>query len=632
MHCFAGKILRVNLSDSITDILPTEAYTGGYLGGRGIASKIYRETVKPETGAFDPENRLIFMNGALVATGAQGATRMTIVAKSPMALPEGFCYGNIGGFFGPELKNAGFDGIVIEGKAEKPVYLWIKNDKVRILDAAPLWGQGAYRSGEILQKTHGERVRFLTTGVAGERIVRTAILFASHESTATGGFGAVMGSKNLKAIAVIGTGKPSVADPEGLKNLNRYIIQISKRYWAMPPRVVSTGKSDLLEITRKSQCYRCGMQCFKGIYRYGKRLEGLRRCQAMEYYLPWTFSRDDEPLETFFDAPILANDYSICTFELQGIIDWLYDSYREGILTEKETGLPLSKIGTREFLEKLCHCIAYREGIGDILAEGLVRGIDGMPDKARALMSPAMAPIGSHDLAPPRAFVAHALVYPMEPRIHQPIIHEMSTVRMAWMAHRLNPELSPVDNKVFHGVAGAFWGSEAAGDLSGYEGKALAAKNVQNRTYIKDSLGLCDPAWPITYSFNTPDHVGDPDLEARLYTAITGIDSEETERCADRIANLQRDILIREGRRLPEADFPPEFNFTEPLMTRIRGQKVLMPGPGDEVVDATGKTLDREKFKELLREYYHIRGWDEDTGRLSAEVPDSSGESDPVPG
>jgi len=423
-----------------------------------------------------------------------------------------------------------------------------------------------------------------------------------------------MGSKNLKAIAVKGAGKPSVADPEALKELNRYTMKISKRYWAIPPRVVATGKIDLLDKIRNSRCYQCGLECFKGLYRYGKRLEGLRRCQAMDYYLPWTFSREDEPLETFFDAPTLANDYSICTFELQTVIGWLFEGYQAGILTENETGLPLSKIGTREFLEKLCHDIAFREGIGDILAEGLVRGIDKMPDKAQALLSPATAPIGLHDLAPPRAFVAHALLYPMEPRIHQPIIHEMSTVRLAWMVHRQDPELTPVDNKVFHGVARAFWGSEAAGDLSSYEGKALAAKKVQDHTYIKDSLALCDQAWPITYSFNTPDHVGDPFLEAKLFTAVTDLSGEEIDGCADRIASLQRDILLREGRRLPEDDFPPEFNFTTPLMTQIRGQKILVPGPGEEVTDATGNMLDRDKFRELLREFYSLRGWDEKTG------------------
>jgi aldehyde:ferredoxin oxidoreductase len=334
----------------------------------------------------------------------------------------------------------------------------------------------------------------------------------------------------------------------------------------------------------------------------------------MEYYLPWRYNREEEPIETLFDAPTLANDYSICTFELQSIIDWLYASHQAGAITDIETGLPLSKIGTREFLEVLLHAIAYREGFGDILAEGLMRAKEGVPNKVRKLFGNAIAPIGQNDLAPPRAIVAHALLYPMEPRVHQPLIHEISFVRAAWAINRMQPGATPVTNRVFHAIAKAFWGSEAAGDLSSYEGKALAAKNIQNRTYLKDSLGLCDFGWPISYSFNSPDGIGDPELEARLFSAVTGVAGEGLVACAERISNQQRAILLREGRKIPEADYPLEFNFTQPLQTDSRGQPVSVPGPGDEVVAASGKTLDRDKFTGMLKEYYCLRGWDEATG------------------
>ena len=117
MHGWMGNILHVNLSNSEVRTIPTEPYAEKYLGGRGIASRIYWDTVEPQTKAFDPENRLIFMTGPIVATGAQAATRMSVVAKSPMAYPEGYSYGNIGGFIAVELKKAGFDGVVIEGHA-----------------------------------------------------------------------------------------------------------------------------------------------------------------------------------------------------------------------------------------------------------------------------------------------------------------------------------------------------------------------------------------------------------------------------------------------------------------------------------------------------------------------------------
>ena len=632
MHGWMGKILHVDLTHSKITQSSSQPHAEQYLGGRGMASRLYWETVSPEIEAFDPANRLIFAIGPMVATGTPAANRMSVVGKSPMAYPEGFCYGNIGGFFGAELKKAGFDALVIDGRATKPSYLWIDNERAALRDASGLWGQGSYKTGELLQEAHGKKARFVTIGLAGENLVRSAVIFGSHQSTTTGGFGAVMGSKNLKAIVVRGNGKPSTADPEELKALNRYMVKICKRlHLAIPPLITATKRGDLLEVIGKGGCYQCGIECVRNIYRYGKKFEANRRCQAMEYYLPWRLGRDDEPVETLFDAPTLANDYGIGTFELQSINDWLYACYKADALTDEEIGLPLTKIGTREFLEKLLHDIAHREGFGELLAEGLVRAGEKVPAKARDLFSHAVAPIGQTDLAPARAIVAHSLIYPMEPRVHQPTIHEISFVNAAWGLHRMNPKLTPVTNKVYHDVARAFWGSEAAGDLSSYEGKALAALKIQNRTYLKDSLGLCDFAWPITYSFTTPDHVGDPDLEAKVFAATTGIAGEELERYAQRIVNLQRAILVREGRKVPEDDFPLEFNFTEPLKLNARGEKIKVPGPGDEVVDATGKTLDKDKFTKMLKEYYELRGWDRETGIPRVETLAAIGLDDLIP-
>lgn len=622
MFGWMGKILYVNLSHSQISQLPTHLYVEEYLGGRGIASRIYWETVRPETKAFDPENRLIFMTGPLLATGAQAATRLSVVSKSPMALPEGYCYGNIGGFLGAELKKAGFDGVIIEGRAPKPVYLWIYDSNAELLDAVSLWGQGAYKTGEIIEQIHGKRVRFLATGVAGENLVRTAVIVGSHHSTASAGFGAVMGSKNLKAMAVRGSGTPSVADPERLKELSRYTVSISKRLrLSMPPAVIATNHAYLLEVIGKGGCYQCGLECIRGLYRYGKKIEGVRKCQSMAYYLPWKYSCENEPVKTFFDAPTLANDSSIETWELENMVDWLYACYQSGTLTEQETGLPLSKIGTREFLETLLHAISFREGFGDILAEGLVRAGAKVPDKARAMFGYAIAPIGTLDMFPPRAFVVNALLYPMEPRVHHLLLHELAFVYAAWALTRLQPGLTPVTTRVFHDIAKAFWGSDEAGDLSSYEGKALAAKKIQNRCVIKDSLGLCDFGYPITYSFNTPDYVGDPDLEAKIYTAVTGHSGEELDQYAERISTLQRAILIREGRRVPEADFPSEYNFAEPLQGIPNSEmRKEVPGPGEETVPLTGKTLDRDRFTFMLKEYYGLRGWDKETGRPKPET------------
>ena len=626
MYGWMGKILRVDLNTSEIKVFSTQPYAEKYLGGRGVASRIYWEMVRPEIRAFDPDNCLIFMTGPLVATGAQGATRMSVVGKSPMAYPEKYCYGNIGGFFGAELKRAGFDGLVINGHSSKPSYLWINDNQVELLDASAYWGNGTYRTAEMLQKAHGDRARFLTTGVAGENLVRSAIIFGSHQSTSTAGYGAVMASKNLKAIVVRGTGKPSVADRKTLLELNRYTIEISKRLdLSVPPDTTMTGHGYLLERIGKGGCYQCGLDCIRNKYRFGKRpdLEGYRRCQSMEYYMPWQYGREDEPVDTYFNAPTLANDYSICTFELRSMINWLYACYKAGSLTEEETSLPLSRIGTAEFLEKLIHAIAYRQGFGDILAEGLVRASEKVSEKARACLDSGVLPVGETDVNMPRSSIVYALLDPMEPRMSRPMVHG-GFARTAWMFGQMNPEI-PITTEVFREIAKGFWGSVEASDYTSYAGKALAAVKIQNRTYMEDCLGLCDFAWPLTYSFSKPDHAGDPDLEVKLFNAVTGVDGDEIEKYIERVVNVQRAIMIREGRRVPQDDFPPEINFTEPLKP---SPPIMVPGPGNEPVNAVGAVLDRDRYLTMLEDYYNLRGWDKKTGLPRAETLSALGLDD----
>ena len=617
MNGWMGKILHVDFNKAKISEIETKPYAEKYLGGRGIASRLYWEKVTPEVKAFDPANRLIFMTGPILATGAQGATRMCVAAKSPMAYPEGYCYGSMGGYFPPELKKAGWDGIVIDGRAAKPACLVINDDRVELRDASALWGKGAYEVEEILHKEHGDKICFATTGIAGENLIRTATIFGSQLASVTAGFGAVMASKNLKAIVVRGTGNVKVADPAKLKELNKYTIKIKNTVsLAVTPRIGGTNHGHVLKAVGKRHCYMCGLTCSKLIYRFGDdpALEDLRGCQAMEYYLPWVYGREDEPIKTVFDAPTLANEYCIDTFELQSMVEWLYQCHKSGALSDEETGLPLSKIGTREFLEKLLYIIARREGFGDILAEGMIRVRDKVSDKARALFINTVAPIGMQDGVPPRAFIAHALLYPFETRMHPISVHEIGYVRMPWSMYQEDPKSSPISPVSYLKIARLFWGSEAAADQTTYTGKAVAARNIQNRTYLRDSLGLCDFVWPITYSYSTPDGVGDPELEGEIFTAVTGIPAAELGPFAERIFNLQRIIRVREGHKVPQDDFPPEFNFTEPLTFGVHGGKMIMPGPGAKPIDMTGNKLDRDKFKGMLKEYYKLRGWDEKTG------------------
>ncbi len=620
MNGWMGKILQVNLTDSKISTIDTKPYADKFLGGRGIGLKLYWEKVKPETKPFDPENCLIFTVGPVVATGAQGATLTSVVGKSPAAAAEGFCYGNLTGFVGPELKKAGYDGLLITGKAKKPVYILIEDDKVQIKDASGMWGKGGYKTGEMLEQAHGDKTRWIVIGAAGENMVKTALALATHDCTVSAGFGAVMGSKNLKAIAIRGSGKVQVAQEELLKSLNRYTFRISKRVrLTHAPHIEGTIHAKDLEVIGKGGCYLCGLECVAGVYRYGKKYVGHRKCQSIEYYLPWDYGKEDEPIETWYNAPLMANDYGFDSWEMSSICTWLYDCYKAGALTEEGAGLPLSEMGTGEFLDKLMHAIAFRQGIGKLLAEGLYKGSQKASPQARALIRRSVAPIGHNYLFAPRAYPIMSLFYPFEPRVHHINYHDIAFVHIAWNFERNTPNSTGVTNKLVRRIAKELWGSEAAADFTGYEGQALAAKTIQDRTYVKESLGLCDWAYPIAYSFNTPDHFGDPELEAKLFNAATGVDAKVLDEIGERIYTLQRLILLREGRKTPEADYPMDYNFTEPL-EGFMGTPMMVPGPGDSVVDMNGNKLDRAKYEAMLKEFYHLRGWDEKTGIPTKET------------
>lgn len=622
-----GKILRVELGRSAISEMETMHYAKNFLGGRGIASRIYWDEVPPSISAYDPENRLIFMTGPLGATGAQGASRFAVVGKSPMLIPEGFCYGNLGGYFGPALKNAGYDGIVISGCADRHSYISIHDGKVAILDATPLWGKGTYEVRDMLVREYGKKVHFVTTGPAGENLCRSATLMTDQEGSATGGFGAVMGSKRLKAIAVIGTGTPDVARPKDLKELNRFTINLSARGTLRMPL-----PRDQIRYVGKASCYQCGLDCLRGLFRTAAGNEVVRKCQSLVFYMPWVSKRAGEPLVTAIDATRTCNDLSLCTMEMANLMRWLDECYRSGFLTEKGTGLAFTSIGSREFLEELAQMTAHRKGFGDILAEGLLRARGELGSTGPEPFMENLSGVGIEDAYSPRLYITHSLLYPFEPRQHMGLLHEVSYMIARWLLHRIRPELSPTTDEVFRAAATRFWGHPEAWDMRSYQGKAVAAVRIQDRTYVKDSLILCDSAWPIMDSFNSPDHVGDPTLESRLFTAATGVKMDEPglRLYGERIFNLQRAILLREGRKPKTSDVASEVNFTVPLQTDQLNPKLLVPGPSEDPVCLKGNILERSKFEEIREEFYELRGWDPQKGLQKTDTLVRLGLSDIV--
>jgi aldehyde:ferredoxin oxidoreductase len=614
---WSGKILKVDLTSAKIVEIDTMDYADRFLGGRGIATRLYWEEVRPNVGALAPDNRLILMTGPLGATGVQGASRFEVVGKSPMLLPERFCYGNLGGYFAPYLKMAGYDGISVSGRAERLSYVLVTDGKAEIRDAAFLRGRGVSEVRDALQARHGKNVHFVTTGLAGENLCRSATLMTDHEGSATGGFGAVLGSKNLKAIAVVGSGRPPVARRKELTELIRLSIHLSKRGTLRMPL-----PKKMIQYTGKASCYQCGLDCLRGVFRTASGKEAVRKCQSLVFYMPYAFMRPDGDADTAVDATALCNEYSICTMEMTNLIEWIAACHRAGVLSEETIGLDMSGIGSGNWIRDLVRMIAAREGLGDVLAEGILRAGERLGPAARALFTDNMAGVGLTGAYAPREYITNALLYALEPRQPIAMLHEVSYMMARWLLHLIRPDLSPTTAEVFRAAAAKFWGSDKAWDLTCYEGKARAAAVIQDRTIMKDSLILCDCAWPIMDSFNTPDHLGDPTLESRLFSAVTGIDTDEPglRLYGERAFNQQRAILLREGWRAKEQDVPAEYNFIEPLESDVLNPRLIVPGPTEEPVSIRGNVLDRRKFEEMRREYYTLRGWDPATGLQKKET------------
>jgi aldehyde:ferredoxin oxidoreductase len=266
------------------------------------------------------------------------------------------------------------------------------------------------------------------------------------------------------------------------------------------------------------------------------------------------------------------------------------------------------------------------------LAEGLLRAGETLGHEAKAFFTNEVSGVGAGATYSGREYLMNGLLYALEPRQPIAMLHEISWLTVLWVMNQENPESSPVTSKVFRDAAIKFWGHEKAWDLNTHEGKAKTAVNIMNRTYVKDSLLLCDSVWPIMVSWNTPDHVGDPSLESRIFSAVTGIETDEVglNQYGERIFNLQRGVLLQEGRRPKTDDVPNEFNFTDPVETVFMNPDVIVPGPGQEVLSRKGQTLDRDIFEAMRKEFYEIRGWDIESGLQKTKTLEHLGLSDLV--
>jgi len=638
---YAGKILRVDLSVASMSDVPTSHYADRFIGGRGVAAKIYWDEVPPQAKAFDPENQLIFVTGPLAGFAGLAGSRWQICGKSPATIPELFSYANLGGSWGAWLKFSGYDGIVVQGKSDKPVYLLIQDGHVEIRDASLLWGKGAIEVRERLKAMLGSNLRVAAIGPAGDTMAVMANIIADDDASGSGGFGAVMGSKKLKAIAV-GSNKRKViaANPEKLKEHIKYsrVLKKDSRFiyagggHAAAP-IVAKMDPDSNPKLRKSVCYGCISGCVRATYQTENGQRGKVLCAAGLFYAGVSMRHYGEWNEVPFFAGRICNEYGLDVMTIAPMIDWLDRCYQAGILTDEKTGIPLSRIGSLEFIQTLARKISQREGFGDILAQGILKVADALGSKAKEQLGGIHLRTGQLYPYEPRQFIITGLLYATEPRMSTPLLHEVVFPLHLWLDWCDKVEGAYVSGDVIRQIARKFLGSEVALDFSTYEGKALAAKIIQDREYIKECLILCDFAWPMMDVKHSEEHVGDPTLPGKIFSAVTGreMDEQGLDKIGERVFNLQRAIHIREGHGGRESDSLPESDHTVPLPSRPGfNPKCSVPGKGGEVIYRMGAVVDRVKFEEMKDEYYQLRGWDPRTGFIKKDTLQKLGLEDVI--
>ena len=618
---YAGKILVVDLSKGSSHELSTSDYSEKFIGGRGFGVKLFNELVPPDTKAFDPGNCLICATGPVTGFSGLAGCRWIMCGKSPARNPEMFSYGNLGGKWGSSLKFAGYDALAVTGKSDTPIYLYIHDCIVETKDASHLWGLTTFDTQDRLTSELGKNVSVLTIGPAAENLIVFSTVLADRGASASGGMGSIMGSKNLKAIVVAGTKRPNAADPDTLKQISDYVKSIRASTFNAPSPWAIPG------VTKSENCYGCGIGCSRQSYTADDNRQYKSFCQAGTIYgieaMRYYGERNNVPLF----ATRLCDAYGLDTAVTQPLISWLIECFREGIITEDETGLPFSQAGSAEFIEEFVHCLSFRDGFGDILATGTLQTAKSLGKEAenhvRRYIGVRTNESRDYD---PRLIPTTALLLATEPRKPVSQLHGISgNTLISWCTWQRDSKAGFLSTDDLRILAERFWGGEKAVDFSTYEGKALSAKKVQDRAYAQESLILCDVHWPmqVTSEDAVEGHVGDPSVESRIYSAITGREMSEDELyfAGERILNLQRAVHLQHGWNGRTDDIVMEYYFNEPLK---KGEVFfspdgVMPGPDGELISRLGLKLNRDEYNSMLDEYYHLRGWDSNTGLPTSE-------------
>ncbi len=608
---YAGSILIVDISEGTHETRPSAPYTSRFIGGHGVASRLYWELAPPAAKAFDPENVIVAASGPVAGFPGFAGARWKMVSRTTLNVPESFNYCNLGERWGSFLKFAGYDALAVKGRADKPVYIYINNDTVEIRDASRLKGLSTFDTADAIQKEAGDAASVLAIGPAGENLVPFAVV-QSEGASGSGGMGAVMGAKNLKAIAVAGNRRPTAARPERLRELIK-IIKDNKAGSTMPSMWADPQKVK----AHAHNCYGCGIGCYRELYTVdGRQYKSL--CQQSMIYEHFLKMPRKDAIELLGSR--LCDGYGMDTSVIQSMIEFLDFCYKAGVINECQTGLPLSRIGSTEFSEKFMRMVAFREGFGEVLAKGIIAAAEEIGPGAVEQVPKVVATRGSEKKDyDPRLLITTAITYATEPRRAIQQLHEVSFFSMMW--HGMGPGAKPgsmFSSEDFRKIASILWGSEIAADFSTYEGKAMAARKIQDRVFFKESMVLCDLRWTMSQIPRVlgtgPDNV----TEEQVYTAVTGkeIDREQVWHTGERIFNLQRAILLRQGWGGRDGDTLLDYFHTVPFQKNelFFNADGMMPGKDGQPVSKVGATVERDKFEALKTEYYGYRGWDPATG------------------
>jgi len=603
------KIAYIDLSTGkvVQKLIPKEVRALN-LGGRGVDMYLLFNHLKPKTDPLSPENVLLIGAGLLVGIPCLGAGRCDIAAKSPLTSAIGDS--NIGGFFGLELRLAGFDHLVTSGKATKPVYLWINDGEIGVEDASHLWGKDTFETQTIIRDDHGDQdIKSLVIGVAGENLVKFANARTGMKNSAgRTGMGAVMGSKNLKAIAVRGTTSLEFTHSDGLldycKEMNDMIMSTrwskAQSRWGTMIIYSNTNTTGLIrtknfQLNRleegedlepenidrysigTSGCYGCVVHCrHRYVLREGPHapLYG----EGPEYTSLGAFGTmvNCKKMETILVANHLVNKYGLDTLETGGLIAWAMELYEKGILNDKQTdGLKL-EWGDENVVFELIRKIATREGFGNILADGFKNAIAkiGKGSDYYAIQVKGMSNLHS-DERPTPSF-ALGIATSTRGADH---LRSRPAIDMYGLPEELLKE-------VYEG--------SVSSDYTSYEGKSRMIWWQELLYAVTDSIGTC--------KFQTvfcAVHAPKWDEFSKLIRLATGMEFSKVQlmEIGERIYTLERLFNLREGFTRKD-DALPERYFKEPT-------PVGLP-------IAKGKKIDRERFEVMLDEYYALHDWDRD--------------------